>query len=132
MKKIIVSLSFLSLVMFLTMVMSLAMPVCLAIGETPPSPPTGGPSTLADIVAYICNATKWFTIITLILAIFMLIYAGFAWMTAGGDEDKLSNARKWLTYGIVGILVALLAWFLVRVVASFLGVDFVGFSCVPE
>lgn len=107
MKKIIVSLSLL-LVMFLTI------PVCLAVG--------GGPTTMNDIVEYVENAAKWFTTIVLILGVFMLTYAALVWMTAGGDEDKLKSAKKWLIYAIVGIIVALLAWFIVGVVASFLGV----------
>lgn len=51
---------------------------------------------------------------TLILAIsvIMILYAAFNFLTAAGDEAKVTTARTTLIYALVGIAVALLAYVL--------------------
>jgi len=42
-----------------------------------------------------------------IIAVFFLIYAGFLFVTAGGNEDKLATAKKTFLWTIVGIAILL-------------------------
>lgn len=44
------------------------------------------------------------------ISVIVILYAGFQYMTAGGNEEKVSDATKTLTYAIVGIVVGLLAF----------------------
>ena len=39
----------------------------------------------------------------------MVLYAGWKWMTAGGDSDKIKDAQKLILNGIVGMLISLSA-----------------------
>lgn len=71
--------------------------------------PQAGPKSLGDITNIINNIVKWFQGIVLALGVIMIAWAGFTWMTAGGDETKLKTARERLIYGLVGIGVALFA-----------------------
>ena len=40
-----------------------------------------------------------------IIAIIIVLSGGFKWMTAGGNEDKISEAKKLIISGIVGLAV---------------------------
>lgn len=59
------------------------------------------------------NATQIIKVILQMLgtvAIIINVYAGFIWMTAGGNEDKVTEAKKWLTRGVVGLAIILSAY----------------------
>lgn len=45
-----------------------------------------------------------------IIAVIMILIGGFKWMTAGGNEDKVGEARKFILQGIVGLVIILAAW----------------------
>ena len=46
----------------------------------------------------------------------IIIYAGILWMTAGGDEKKVTDAKKWLLNGVIGLVIVMTSW----VIASFI------------
>lgn len=53
------------------------------------------------------------------LGVFFLIltiYAGFLWMTAGGDEKKTAKARQILTNAVIGLIIIAVAYLLVNFV----------------
>lgn len=45
-----------------------------------------------------------------IIAVIIVLIAGFKWMTAGGNEDKVADARKMLVAGLIGLAIVLSAW----------------------
>lgn len=45
-----------------------------------------------------------------IIAVSLIIYAGFLWMTAGGSEDKIAQAKKILKNSAIGLLIILSSW----------------------
>jgi hypothetical protein len=45
-----------------------------------------------------------------IILIVIVIYAGFLWMTAGGEPDGVKKAREWLTNAIIGLAIILSAY----------------------
>ena len=40
-----------------------------------------------------------------IIAILIVLYGGFLWMTAAGNEDKVDQAKKIITAGIIGLII---------------------------
>lgn len=44
-----------------------------------------------------------------IVAVGIVLYAGFLWMTAGGDEDKVADAKQMLINGVIGLTIILSA-----------------------
>jgi len=38
------------------------------------------------------------------------LYAGFLWMTAGGNEEKVTQAKSWLFRGVIGLVIMLSAF----------------------
>ena len=45
-----------------------------------------------------------------VVAIIIVLIGGFKYMTAGGSEEKVSDARKWLISGIIGLAIVLAAY----------------------
>lgn len=49
-----------------------------------------------------------------LVAVVMIILGGLRWMTAGGDEEKVSKAKHTLSAAVVGMVIVLLAWAIVN------------------
>ena len=47
-----------------------------------------------------------------ILAVILILYGGFTWMTAGGDTGKVDKAKKWIINATIGIIIILGAYIL--------------------
>jgi hypothetical protein len=45
-----------------------------------------------------------------ILAVVIIMIGGFKWMTAGGNEEGVEEAKKILMAGVVGLVIILAAW----------------------
>lgn len=45
-----------------------------------------------------------------IVLLVVIIYGGWLWMTAGGDEDQVKKAKSWIVNGIIGLVIILLAY----------------------
>lgn len=83
-------------------------------------PPTAGLSTrsFSEMVVGIVNVALGFVTV---IALAVIIYGGFRWMTAGGNEESVGEAKKILTAGIIGLVVVLIAWVIITFVASTFG-----------
>ncbi|MFA5023900.1 MAG: pilin [Patescibacteria group bacterium] len=45
-----------------------------------------------------------------VIAVGIILLGGFKWMTAGGNEDKVAEAKKLLGAGVIGLVIILAAW----------------------
>lgn len=64
-------------------------------------------SDLKDIVVSIINIALG---LLGIIAVIIIMYGGFKWMTAAGNEDQVTQARKMIIDGVIGLVVIFLAW----------------------
>lgn len=53
-----------------------------------------------------------------IIAIVIVLGGGFIWMTAGGSEEKVATAKKWLYSGVIGLIIILSAYAITSFVLS--------------
>jgi cysteine-rich repeat protein len=60
-----------------------------------------------------------------IVLLCLVLYAGFLWMTAGGDTEKVEKAQKTIRNAIIGLLIIACSWAFVSFVLKSLG-DAVG------
>jgi len=86
--------------------------------ETPP------PSIAVMVGVYI---RAFLTMLGIVMVI-IIVYAGYLWMTAGGDTEQVKKARAYITNGIVGLIITLSAfaitdYVLSRLAESAAGVD---------
>ena len=52
------------------------------------------------------------------LAVLMLIYSGFLWITARGEEGEVEKAKKILTYSIIGIAIVVFSYTIVTIIVN--------------
>lgn len=57
------------------------------------------------------------------VALILIVYSGIKFITSGGDAKEVEGARKILTYAVIGLIVILLAYFIVNVIANITGVE---------
>lgn len=74
-----------------------------------------------DLGGFVTNLINWAIGFAAIVAVIMLIAAGYMYITANGDETKIGKATKTLTFAVVGLVVCFIAVLLVNfVIAQFL------------
>ena len=52
------------------------------------------------------------------IALLITLYAGFLWMTAGGEVEKIDKAKKTLTGGVIGLVIIMTAFAIVSFVLN--------------
>lgn len=80
-----------------------------AVGETVKLPGTD-PRVIAT---RIINVALGLIAIVLVM---IILYAGFLYMTAGGDAEKVQTAITWLRNAIIGLILILMSWGIARFV----------------
>lgn len=91
-----------------------------AASEFLPDPHTGAGS-LQQIIKTVLNFAIGFAVVVCVV---VLIVAGYSYMTAAGDENKIQKATTSLTWAIVGLILCFVAVLLVRFVGEkVLGTD---------
>ncbi|OGZ39931.1 MAG: hypothetical protein A3I20_03350 [Candidatus Portnoybacteria bacterium RIFCSPLOWO2_02_FULL_40_15] len=79
-------------------------------------PPPSGKLPTLPIETVIIRTINWIAGIIAIVAVLVVLVSGVVWMTAGGEEERVKTARKWLTAGLIGLAVSLAAVIIVNVV----------------
>jgi len=92
----------------------------LTQATTPPATMPEIPEIDVNIWEILDRALNWFFGIALIIAAIMLVYAGFNYVTASGNEEKIKTATKTLIFALIGVAIALLAKGLPMLVQDFL------------
>ncbi|MFA6375948.1 MAG: hypothetical protein WCX69_00925 [Candidatus Paceibacterota bacterium] len=70
--------------------------------------------TLSQVANYVIGAL-------IIMAVFYVIWAGYTFVTAAGDAEKVNTARQRILYAAIGVVVALLAKGIISLVLSAVG-----------
>ncbi len=65
-----------------------------------------------------------------IMAVGIVLYGGFKWMTAGGNEEQVLDAKRLLINGLIGLVIIMSAWAIARFVLAKLS-DATGSGSVP-
>jgi hypothetical protein len=53
----------------------------------------------------------------------MIIIGGFTYLSSSGDSKKAESAKNTVTYAILGVVLLALAYLILRLIASFTGVN---------
>lgn len=88
----------------------------VASAQIKPPPDVGLPTgELPVLILRVINASL---ALVAVIALGFIVYGGFLYVTARGDESQVSSAKTLLTYAIVGIIVVGLAAALVNFVVG--------------
>lgn len=80
----------------------------------------GLPSALPQqsISQIIQNVTNVLLFVVGAAAVIGIIYGGFTYVTSGGDENRLRQAKEAIIYSVVGLVIALLSFLIVSFVTG--------------
>ncbi len=90
--------------------------------EAPPNVPSGA-SAPSNIITASLNLL---VIAGIAAALIFVIYGGILWIISQGDKQKLDHARRTITFSIIGLIIMVLAFSIVQIVGTLLGVSFFG------
>ena len=74
-----------------------------------------------NITDLITNVIEYAFDLVGIVAVAMLVYGGFIYITSAGDEQKAKQGQSIITYAVIGIIITLGALVIVRTVRSAIG-----------
>lgn len=77
--------------------------------------------TNADLTTVIGRIVKIVIGFLGLIAVVIILIGGFQWMTSGGDEDKIKNARKLMTNGVIGLFIVVIAYAIALFVMNIIG-----------
>ena len=91
------------------------------INWTTCSTPDGAPTLncLPEVFQAVIQAALSFSGV---VALFFIIWGGIRYITSQGDQKQIDNARKTLTFAIIGLVVIMLSFFILHVISSITGV----------
>ncbi len=85
-------------------------------GEVPGA--FGGDAEPKDIRQIVVDILKvMFTFLGSIMVL-LIMYGGYLWMTAGGNEEQVTSAKKYIRNAIIGIVIILASYAITTFVAS--------------
>lgn len=76
---------------------------------------TGGQGSARQLALTIVN---FFLTFLGLIAVVMIIYGGFLYVTAAGNQEKIESAKKIIMYAVIGIVVILLSFAIVNTVLT--------------
>lgn len=62
----------------------------------------------------------------------MIVYAAFNLLMSAGNSQKVEESKKTITFAVIGIIVALSAFIIINLIASFTGVSLVKEFTIPS
>ncbi|MBR6166181.1 hypothetical protein IKQ65_00935 [Candidatus Saccharibacteria bacterium] len=81
-------------------------------------PDEGGGATLEQQIQMILNAVY---VVIGIVAVIMIILGGVSYATSQGDATKLKKAKDTILYGIIGLIISLMAFAITQFVLGAMG-----------
>lgn len=77
--------------------------------------------TFGSFLSIVNRLIDYFFTILLVLAVVMILWAAFKYLTAGGDEEKVGKAHQILLWAVIAIAVALLSQGVIYLAGSLVG-----------
>lgn len=69
------------------------------------------------------NLVFWALFFAGLIALILVIFGGFKYMTSGGDQKAVESGKKTIMWAIIGLVVILLSFAIVRFIADVTGME---------
>lgn len=63
-----------------------------------------------------------------LLSLYQIIRGGINIASSGGDKQRLQNGRETLRWGIIGLIIIFMSFFMVNIIGAFFGFNLLSFS----
>lgn len=71
-------------------------------------------------------------VVSVVFALFYLIYGGFRWLVSTGDKAQVSAAREHIVAAVIGLVIIFLAYFILNIILGFFGVGSLSNLQIPN
>lgn len=93
------------------------------------SEPTGAsPAAFKDLEVVFSNTLNIAIALAGIVLFVMLIIGGLGYLTSAGDPEKVKKAGGTITWAILGFVLLIASWFILKLLGQFTGVDLTQFE----
>ncbi len=75
-----------------------------------------GPGGSGGVGETIKKVINFMSVLVAAIAVIMVIWGGFKYVTSGGDSNNVSSAKSTIIYALVGLVIVALAQFIVQFV----------------
>jgi hypothetical protein len=89
--------------------------------DCPPGVPCGGEAGMLDNILRV--GIQLLFILATLLALIYLIYGGLDWIMSRGEKEKINNAKRKITFSIIGLVIVFISFLIVQIVSSMFGVN---------
>ena len=79
----------------------------------------------AEIIPIVRAIINFILVVAFVLAFIMLLVGGIRWILAGGDEKAVAGARNTITAALIGLVIVLVAYAIIKLVETFFGVSII-------
>ncbi len=89
---------------------------------------------IGDLNGVLENIVKNSIYLVGVAVVVMLVVGGLQYLMAGGDKEATQKASKTITFAIIGLILVLCSWLIIKLIGSFLGLDLTDFGftiCLP-
>ncbi|MBU0649123.1 pilin [Patescibacteria group bacterium] len=80
------------------------------------SVPIGGVASVRDMGSYIALIYNYLIGVVTIVAIVMIMYGGFRWVTAAGSQGRIGAAKETIIAAVIGLVLALFSYTILSVI----------------
>lgn len=88
------------------------------IGEIEITPPATVLSDSIDLQDVLTSLADYLLPFVAVFAVLMIVIGGIYRATAAGDEERIEKAKKMIKFAIIGLLVAVLSYAIVKIVIN--------------
>jgi len=81
-----------------------------------------GLTSIPQVQALLGVIADWMYSFALIVGVIMFLWGGFLYYTSADNPEQLEKAKKTLLFGVIGLVVAIIASDIPTVITNFLGV----------
>ena len=83
-------------------------------------PPPAGLKEIEDVFKNVVSVVVGLGFIALLV---MLIWAGFKYLTSGGEPKAIQSAHQTVTWALLGVVFMAVAWIILQLIKAFTGID---------
>lgn len=90
-----------------------------------------GIATLRCVPYFLGNIINLAVVFSAVAAAIFLLLGGIRFITSGGDQAKMKQAKQTITFAILGLLMILFSFVIIKLVSTISGVEcrIIGISC---
>lgn len=89
----------------------------LVLAQTPNCSDPNTPTSLACLPVFLGNISSSALILAGVAAVFFITFSGIQFLTSGGEAQKVESAKKTFTFAVIGLLIILFSYTIIKVVS---------------